>query len=194
MSPVIPPLALGFAFGWALQKARLGRYETIVNAFRFTDLTVVKFLFTALMVAMFTLQALVSLGLCAPAPVAQTYALGNLLGGILFGAGMSLAGFCPGTVAAGAGEGRLDYLIPGALGLYTGAVLFGLTYPLYFPALARVARLGSVTASEALRVEPWLLVIVFCELGALLFYALERALPRRARGETQGTAVTSPPA
>ncbi len=77
---------------------------------------------------------------------------------------------------------------------YTGALLFGLTYPLYFPALARVARLGSVTASEALRVEPWLLVIVFCELGALLFYALERALPRRARGETQGTEVTSPPA
>lgn len=181
MRAVLAPLLLGFAFGWALQKGRLGRYETIVNAFRFTDLTVVKFLFTALMVALFANHALVSLGFCASVPVAQTYAVGNLLGGILFGLGMSLAGFCPGTVAAGAGEGRLDYLIPGALGLYTGAVLFGLSYPLYFPPLSRVARLGSVTAAQALHVEPWLLVIVFCELGLLLFYTLERVLrPPRA--------------
>ncbi|MFO0649011.1 MAG: YeeE/YedE thiosulfate transporter family protein [Polyangiales bacterium] len=176
MSAVLAPLALGFAFGWALQKGRLGRYETIVNAFRFTDLTVVKFLFTALMVALVTNQALVSLGFAAAVPVAQTYALGNLAGGVLFGFAMALAGFCPGTVAAGAGEGRLDYLIPGALGLYTGAVLFGLSYPLFFPKLARIARLGSVTAAQALHVEPWLLILVFCELGLLLFYVLERGL------------------
>lgn len=174
MTSVIAPLVIGFGFGWALQKGKLGRYETIVNVFRFADLTVVKFLFTALMVAMVSIQALVSLGLCDGPPVAQTYALGNLLGGVLFGFGMALAGFCPGTVAAGAGEGRLDYLIPGALGLYVGALLFGWTYPLFFPALARLGRLGSVTVSEALGVEVWLLIVVFCELGLLLFYLLER--------------------
>lgn len=179
MKAIVAPLLLGVAFGWALQKGRLGRYETVVNAFRFTDLTVVKFLFTALMVAMVTIESLVALGLCAPVPVAQTYALGNLAGGVLFGAGMALAGFCPGTVAAGAGEGRLDYLIPGTLGLYAGAVLFGLSYPLFFPGLARIGRLGSVTAAQALHVDPWLLITVFCELGLLLFYVLERVIPRR---------------
>lgn len=182
MTSVVAPLFVGFLFGWALQKGKLGRYETIINVFRFVDLTVLKFLFTALMVAMVAVQALVSLDLCDGPPVAQTYALGNLLGGLLFGFGMALAGFCPGTVAAGAGEGRLDYLIPGALGLYAGAVLFGWTYPRFFPALARIGRLGSVTVSQELGVDGWLLVILFCELGLLLFYVLERGpLAPRAR-------------
>lgn len=181
MTAIVAPLFIGFLFGFALQKGKLGRYETIVNVFRFVDLTVVKFLFTALMVAMITIQALVSLGLCDGPPVAQTYALGNLVGGVLFGFGMALAGFCPGTVAAGAGEGRLDYLVPGALGLYAGALAFGWTYPLFFPALARVGRLGSVTAAAELGVSPWLLVIVFCELGLLLFYLIERGALRSTR-------------
>ncbi len=174
MSAAVAPLLLGFAFGWALQKGRLGRYETIVNVFRLVDLTVVKFLFTALMVAMVGVQTLVALGLADAVPVAQTYALGNLAGGVLTGVGMALTGFCPGTVAAGAGEGRLDYLLPGGLGLYAGAVLFGWAYPRFFPPVARVGRLGSVSAARALDVDPWLLVILFCELGLVLVYVMER--------------------
>jgi len=171
---VVQPLLVGFAFGWVLQKGKLGRYETIVNVFRLTDLTVLKFLMTALAVAMLGIQALESLGIVEEVPVAQTYVLGNLLGGLVFGAGMALAGFCPGTVAAGAGEGRLDYLIPGGLGLYAGAVLFGLTYSKVFAAVAGVANLGSVTLMQALGVDGWLVVILFWEIALLLFYVIER--------------------
>jgi hypothetical protein len=177
---VVRPLLVGFAFGWLLQKAKLGRYETIVNVFRFTDLTVVKFLVSALAVAMLGIQAMVSLGIVDDVPVAQTYVLGNLVGGLLTGAGMALVGFCPGTVAAGAGEGRLDYLIPGALGLYAGAILYGVTYPAVVPRIARVANLGSVTAMQALHVDGWLVVILFWEIALLLFYELERGRMRRA--------------
>ena len=50
-------------------------------------------------------------------------------GVIVFGVGMALSGYCPGTCAAGAGEGKMDYIVPGVLGFLTGAVIFGLTYP-----------------------------------------------------------------
>lgn len=175
---VLQPLVVGFAFGWVLQKGKLGRYEVIVNVFRFTDLTVIKFLVTALAVAMLGIQSLVSLGIVDEIPVAQTYVLGNLVGGVVFGAGMALAGFCPATVAAGAGEGRLDYLIPGGLGLYAGAIVFGLTYSKVVPAIASVGNFGSVTAMQALHVDGWLVVILFWEIALLLFYAIERGRHR----------------
>lgn len=180
MTDVVAPWMLGVVFGVALQRARLGRYETIVNVFRFVDLTVIKFLVSALMVSMGLIQAMVSLGFSEGAPIAQTFALGNLVGGLLFGVGMALVGFCPGTVAAGAGEGRLDNLIPGVLGLYVGAVLFGWTYPRFFPALSRVGNFGAVTAAQSLHVSPWLLVALFWVCGLWLFYALERRAPSRA--------------
>jgi hypothetical protein len=87
---------------------------------------------------------------------------------------MALAGFCPGTVAAGAGEGRLVYLVPGGLGLYVGALLFGITYSKVFPAIAGVANLGATSAMQALHVDGWLVVILFWELAVLLFYEIER--------------------
>ena len=168
---MIAPLLIGLAFGFLLQKAKLGRYETIVNVFRFQDLTVVKFLLTALAVAMLALQVLPH---PVPAPVPDTYLVGNLAGGLLFGVGMAVAGFCPGTVAAGAGEGRLDYLVAGSAGLYAGAVLFGLAYPRFFPAISALARWGPITAPGALGVRGWLFALVFAEAVALGLYVLQR--------------------
>jgi hypothetical protein len=87
---------------------------------------------------------------------------------------MALSGFCPGTVAAGAGEGRLDYLIAGGLGLYTGAVVYGATYERVVPWISRVGNAGSVTFAGLLHVEPWLVVALFVEVALLTFYAIER--------------------
>jgi uncharacterized membrane protein YedE/YeeE len=177
----VAPLLVGFAFGFVLQKGKLGRYETIVNVFRFTDLTVVKFLVTALMVASLGIQSLAALGLTEELPLPTTYALGNLAGGVVFGAGMALAGFCPGTVAAGAGEGRLDYLVPGTLGLVTGALVFGAIYPSVMPRLVRIANAGAVTLPQLTGLDGWLMVVVLWEVGLLLFYVLERGVPSLRR-------------
>ena len=54
----LAPLLIGCCFGWLLHKARLGRYETVVNVFLFRDLTVLKFLMSALMVSALGIQAL----------------------------------------------------------------------------------------------------------------------------------------
>ncbi len=86
-------LVLGGAFGFALNKAGLTKYHKIVNVFRFTDMAVLKFMMTALVVAMIGLYGLRGLGLITFPAVPATYIVGNLVGGLLFGVGMSLTGY-----------------------------------------------------------------------------------------------------
>ena len=100
-------LVLGVFFGFSLNKAGLTKYSKIVNVYRFTDMTVLKFMMTALVVSMSGLYTLRGLGLITFPNVPATYIVGNLVGGVIFGFGMALSGYCPGTAAAGAGEGGL---------------------------------------------------------------------------------------
>jgi hypothetical protein len=176
------PLFIGVAFGILLQRAGLSQYHRIVNVFRFRDLTVLKFLLSALLSASIGIRLLQTLGLAGDVPLPSTFVIADLVGGLIFGAGMALSGFCPGTVAAGAGEGRLDYLIPGALGLFSGAVVYGLAYERIMPALTKWGGLGPVTFAGAVRVEPWLVILIFAELIGVTFYFVERraSIGRRA--------------
>ena len=93
MFEMIFSLVMGFGFGFALQKAGLSKYNKIVNVFRFTDLAVLKFMMTALAVAMVGTFALNALGVIALPAIPATYVVGNLIGGLIFGVGMAGAGF-----------------------------------------------------------------------------------------------------
>jgi hypothetical protein len=86
-------LFLGAAFGFSLNKAGLTRYTKIVNVFRLTDLSVLKFMMTALVVAMAGLYTLRGLGWITFPRIPETYIVGNLVGGLIFGVGMALAGY-----------------------------------------------------------------------------------------------------
>jgi len=87
------PIVFGVFFGFVLNKAGLTKYHKIVNVFRLTDLAVLKFMMTTLVVAMSGLYALRGLGLITFPNVPATYILGNLVGGLIFGAGMALTGY-----------------------------------------------------------------------------------------------------
>ncbi len=93
MFEMIFSLVIGIAFGFALQKAGLSKYNKIVNVFRFTDLAVLKFMMTTLAVSMVGVFALKSAGVIALPAIPATYVVGNLLGGLIFGTGMAAAGF-----------------------------------------------------------------------------------------------------
>ena len=93
MNDFILPLILGVGFGFALQKAGLSKYHKIVNVFRFTDLSVIKFMLTSVAVAMVGVFALNTLGLIDLPNIPATFVVGNLFGGLIFGVGMAGAGF-----------------------------------------------------------------------------------------------------
>jgi uncharacterized protein len=172
---IILPLILGVCFGFALNKAGLTRYTKIVNQFRLSDMAVLKFMMTALVVAMIGLYALHGIGFIQFPVVPATYIVGNLVGGLIFGVGMAMAGFCPGTAAAGAGEGKIDYLVPGLLGFLVGAVIYGLTYDKIFPQISAIANYGNVTMPQLWNINPYLAVLVFTIMALVLFYLIDRA-------------------
>lgn len=178
-------LVLGVFFGFALNKAGLTRYNKIVNQFRFKDMTVLKFMMTALVVTMLGVYPLRALGILTFPTVPETYILGNVLGGLIFGVGMAFAGFCPGTAVAGAGEGKLDYIIPGLLGFFTGAVIFGLTYSSFMPQIKKIANLGSIVIPDLWNLNSLLTVLVFTFMTLGLFYAIDRMGLHRSEKKSQ---------
>ncbi|MGE5590695.1 MAG: YeeE/YedE thiosulfate transporter family protein [Bacillota bacterium] len=85
-------LVFGMGFGLALQKAGLSKYHKIVNVFRFKDMAVMKFMMTALIVGMVGVFGLNELGLLEMSKVNETYVVGNVVGGLIFGVGMAIGG------------------------------------------------------------------------------------------------------
>lgn len=177
---IIAPLIIGFLFGFLLHKGGMTRYHKIVNVFRFTDLAVLKFMMSALVVGMIGIYLLADLGVVPNIPITPTYVVGNLIGGLMFGVGMAAAGVCAAPVAAGSGEGRLDYIIPGVFGMFAGALLFGLTYNQVYPAISKIANAGPIILPEMIDANHWLVIGLFTVITIVLFYALERAIRMRA--------------
>ncbi len=174
MISMLEALLLGAAFGWALQKAGLTQYARIVGVYLLRDLTVLRFMLTALVVAAVLDQVAVGAGLATSLPVPPTRPLANLVGGVVFGVGMATAGYCPGTVVAEVGEGRLDALLAGVPGLLAGALAFGVLHPSFMPALTRGALRGTVTLATVLGVSPWLALVLFVEVAVGVLYLLAR--------------------
>lgn len=182
---VLTALFLGFIFGWVLDKGGLNRYYKIANVFRFTDLTVLRFMMTGMLVGMIGIFTLKHFGALELTAVTATVLAGNLIGGMVFGVGMALAGFCPGTCITGIARGQLDYLIPGLLGFLTGGVIFGALYrtPLVQWLLtAGRPDLAYAKLPDILGVDPLLLALVFSEAILLFLYVLGRTRLRRPDG------------
>lgn len=175
MTNFIAALVLGIFFGFALNKAGLTKYHKIVNVFRFTDMAVLQFMMTTLVVAMSGLYALRGLGVVTFPAAPATYIVGNLIGGLVFGMGMALSGYCPGTCVAGAGEGKLDYIIPGLLGFMIGAVIYGLTYQQVFPQISAIANYGNTIIPDLWNISPFLFILLFTLISVMLFYLIDRA-------------------
>src|SRR5512141_2850846 len=165
---ILAPIFIGFLFGFLLHKGGMTRYHKIVNVFRFTDLAVLKFMMSSLVVGMTGIYLLTDLGVVPNMPITPTYIVGNLFGGLLFGVGMATAGLCAAPVAAGSGEGRLDYIIPGVVGMLSGALLFGLTYSSVYLQINKLATDARIVIPDAIDVNAWLVIGLFTAVTLLL--------------------------
>jgi uncharacterized protein len=128
MTDLIYGLITGAIFGFLLQKARVIRYDKQLAALRLIDMTIVKYMFTTILVSMVGVYLLKDLGL-VKLSIKATSLGGNILGGLIFGAGWALFGYCPGTSLGALGEGRYD-AVWGIIGMLGGAALFAELYPL----------------------------------------------------------------
>lgn len=120
-------LAFGFLFGAILQSAKLNRYNTISGMARLEDFTVAKAIAVAVGVGAMLLSIEIGLGL-ASFHVKPILLTGIAVGGLIFGAGMAILGYCPGTLPISLGEGSMDALV-GIIGGICAGIVYTLIQP-----------------------------------------------------------------
>jgi len=172
MSELIYGLITGIIFGFLLQKGRVIRYDKQIGALLLKDMTIVKFMFSTILVAMVGVYLLVDLGL-AKLSLKTTILGGNIIGGLIFGIGWGILGYCPGTQMGALGEGRWDALW-GIIGMLTGAALFAEMYPLLKDTVLTWGNLGKITIPQAIGINHWPVIVVIVVLGVLLFRWFEK--------------------
>lgn len=172
MSTLLYGLVAGILFGFFLQKARVIRYDKQLGALRLIDMTIVKFMLSSTIVSMMGVHILADLGWITLS-VKPTILGGNIGGGLIFGAGWGLLGYCPGTAMGALGEGRWDGLI-GILGMLVGAALFAEAYPSLRETLLTWGDFGKVTLPSVLGVSHWIVILLYIIATAAFFRWLEK--------------------
>lgn len=168
MTILIYGLITGIVFGILLQKGRVIRYDVQIGALRLKDMTIIKFMFSSVLVAMVGVYLLVDLGQASLR--FQPLILGqNIIGGLIFGVGWGLIGYCPGTSAGAIGEGRWDALL-GAIGMFVGAAVFAEVYPTIMNTkVMACGNYGAITLPDLLGVNHWVVIVAFVAGGLFLF-------------------------
>lgn len=131
-------LALGTLFGFVLSRSGAADYDFIQRMFLFESVQLYGIIGTAVVITAPGLWLLQRYGRTAsgqPIKVELKPAhTGNIVGGVLFGIGWSIAGMCPGPIFVNIGEGKL-YALATLAGALVGTRLFGALYRRLQPAL-----------------------------------------------------------
>ncbi len=172
MTSLIYGLITGVLFGFLLQKGRVLRYDMQLGALRLRDMTIVKFMLSAVLVGMVGVYLLNDLGL-AKLSIKPMIFGGVVIGGLIFGIGWGLLGYCPGTSLGALGEGRWDSLW-GIAGMLGGAALYAEAYPLMKSTVLTWGNAGKITLPQILGVNHWVIIPLFIIGGLLLFRWFEK--------------------
>ena len=168
--------AIGLVFGIALEKSRVFEPGMIVGQMQFRNFVMLKVFLSAVATGLVVLAGLNGFGFVELHPKATLYAA-NLIGGVIFGAGMVLAGACPGTVMAQIGAGYRDAWLV-LLGGICGAVAFGYAEPALKPLFLEGGP-GKLTFDGVFGLPYWLVALAGATILVVCMIALERWRPWR---------------
>ena len=165
-------LVFGMAFGFLLQKGGVAKYHVLMGMLLLEDFTVAKVMLSAIVVGMVGVLAMNSLGI-VELHVKPTRYAANILGGLVFGIGFTILGYCPGTGAAALGQGNLD-AIAGILGLLAGSYLFALVSAPLGRTVGKWGDRGKLLLPDVLHVPRWGLVLALTAILVTAMAILER--------------------
>jgi len=172
MNELLTGAITGILFGFFMQKAQVIRYDRQLAALRLQDMTIVKFMLTTILVAMVGIYLLLDLGL-VKLSVKPLVLGGNVLGGLIFGIGWGIVGYCPGTAMGALGEGRYDSIF-GLLGMILGAAIYAEMFPLMKATVLTWGNFGKITLPSALGINHWIVIVVLVAAFIGLFRWFEK--------------------
>ena len=169
-------LITGVIFGFFLQKGRVLRFDKQVGFLLFKDYTIIKFMFTAIAVGMIGINLLaqfdvISLGV-------KSLSLGaQVIGGVLFGIGWAIAGYCPGTAVGAIGEGRISAIWV-VLGMLVGAGVYAEVYPWFKANVIPMGQYDVARLPDLLHVNQWVIIVIFVIAVAIYAYIDNKHKPK----------------
>ncbi|MBX3133334.1 MAG: YeeE/YedE family protein [Gemmatimonadaceae bacterium] len=170
-------LLVGIAMGVLIQRVRASSPAVILQNLRLENIGVIKFMATTIAVGMIVVY---TLNLFIPNllhfEIRPTYLVGVFLGGLIFGVGFGLGGYCPGTCVVGIGEGRRDAWFA-LLGGIVGALVFTLVYTVAIAPVIAVLDFGRITVQDVLHLPA---IVAALGVGAL-FLIVVKLLPTQVK-------------
>ena len=165
-------LLMGICFGFFLQKGGATSYDVIIGQLLLYDWTVFKIMMTTVLVGMVGVyfmhrRKMVRLHI-KPGSVGST-----VIGGLIFGIGFAILGYCPGTLAGACGHGALDAIVGGIPGIIIGSGLFAMVYPGVNKHFLNKGNFGEKTFPEIFGINPWWLIWPLCTIMLIIFIILE---------------------
>ncbi|MBK6647014.1 MAG: YeeE/YedE family protein [Anaerolineales bacterium] len=166
---------IGFAFGYTLEMSGFGDSRKLAAQFYFTEMTVLKVMFTAIVTAMVLLFGAVGLGILNfnQVWVNPTYLSSGILGGLIMGVGFIIGGFCPTTSLASASTGKIDGMLF-MLGGFVGAFLFGETESLFDNWYTNSGYFGRVTLDQVFNLPIGVVVLLVVLMALFMFWGAEQ--------------------
>ena len=166
---------IGFAFGFTLEMSGFGNSRKLAAQFYFTDLTVLKVMFTAIVTAMVLLFGAVGLGILdfSQVWVNPTYLSSGILGGLIMGVGFIIGGFCPTTSLAAASTGKIDGMFFVLGGLF-GAFLFGETEKYFDNWYTNSGYYGRLTLDQFFNLPTGVVVLLVVLMALFMFWGAEQ--------------------
>lgn len=121
---------IGIGFGFALERGGFGNARILASQFYFTDMRVLKVMFSAIVTAMLGVFFFVAFGWLDLSLVyyTDTNLIPQIVGGLILGIGFVIGGYCPGTSCVSAATGRIDGVVY-LLGVMAGIFVFGEIFP-----------------------------------------------------------------
>ena len=172
MNTLIIGFLIGCAFGTILYLGGASSYRRILGTLLLKDMTIIKLMGTAIGVGTLGVY-LLDVGGLANLSIKPAYIWGVAIGGMIFGVGWAISGYCPGTCVVGAAEGKIDALFT-VIGGLVGAFVFSLAFPYLESALIDSANYGKITIDSLLGVDPiYLAAVLSIGLLSLTFFVLK---------------------
>lgn len=166
---------IGFAFGFTLEMSGFGNSPKLAAQFYFKDLTVLKVMFTAIIVAMVLTFLTSGLGILdfSQVWVNPTYLASGIVGGLIMGVGFIVGGFCPTTSLASASTGKIDGMLF-VVGGFVGAFLFGETEKYFDTWYANAGYFGRVTLDQVFDLPVGVVVLLVVLMALFMFWGGEQ--------------------
>ncbi len=169
-------LVVGFLFGFVLERAGFGDARNLTNIFYFRDMRVLRVMFSAICTAMVGLIVLSWIGLfdygvLLEYSLLKTYLLPQIVGGVLFGLGFVVGGYCPGTAVVGLVSGKIDSLVFLA-GMIVGVWIFAAGFPVWGP-FYKSFDLGRITLWQVFGTSKEIMAVAIV-IMALVAFVLAR--------------------